>query len=185
MERDLESMILAHYVQNFGAPSRVRDVSEDAGKLRIAEWICPTRRGEKFVYATIGQSNTTVPGKSGDHRIEMMVTLSARSDSAALHLASAAFIIVTGGAMLDVSHTVTFDNPIIEGEEYYSFVLSPTYVPSIPSLVLKTLHVQFLQATPIYPEEARFIGEHGAREFHLLCVRHGVDLTLVDRGAVV
>ena len=109
------------------------------------------------------RGRSSVRDEEPDHRIEMFTGLLPAKDDIALALAMLASNPLREGTDLEHGHTVTFADSLWEHTEMRSFLLLRPIAEIAPTLRLDHgLHVEFLQAIPIFASELSFKNEHGA-----------------------
>lgn len=69
---------------------------------------------------------------------------------------------VIRGTHLAANHTMTFPEPLWPGTEMHGFLVRRPIAEIIPPLALESVHVEFLQAIPVFPSEVAFKAKHGA-----------------------
>jgi len=115
------------------------------------------------MYATAGASDHVPKGYPADHRLEFYVGLMPAKDEVAKPLAMLALDTMATKVELGHGHSVTFPEPLWKGTAMSGFLLLQPVVAVIPPLLLSDgIHVEFLQAIPVFQSEVSFKAERGA-----------------------
>lgn len=150
------------YRARWDEPSRHRfDVGEF--EIEILKWDAAATPEGVAVYATVGASAWPLAGRGPNHRIEFFVGLLPEQDGIASALAALGLYSAREGVALDHGHTVPGGGPLWPGAEMDMFLVMRPREGFLPALDLSDgLHVEFLQAIPIYQSERAFKAKHGA-----------------------
>jgi hypothetical protein len=115
------------------------------------------------LYATVGASARPMAGRDPNHRVEFFAGLLPAKDEVPSPLAALALYPTREGVALDHGHTVPADGPLWPGTDMGLFLVLRPIGDIIPPLELPGgLHVDFLQAIPIFESELAYKTEHGA-----------------------
>lgn len=114
------------------------------------------------LYATAGMSEYPLVDYDPKHRLELYTGLLPARDHIANPLSMLALSPVIRGKHLGADHTMTFPEPLWPGTEMHSFLVRKPLVEIVPPLALENVHIQFLQAIPIFSSEVEFKSKHGA-----------------------
>ena len=146
-----------HYRHRWGEPSRTGSFDfGDEVFVEICKWDSdrPKNTERVTLYATIGASLHPMKGADPSHRIELVVGFDPPEDDVAGALAVLASFPRRQGTSLEHGHTVPFGEPLWAGSGMRAFlVLRPNVSDLIPPMDVENVHVDFLQAIPIYPSE--------------------------------
>jgi hypothetical protein len=130
--------------------------------IRVLKWDAGTNGEGVAMYATLGASTWSLAGRDRSHRVEFFVGLAPAQDGIARALAALGLYGVRDEVALDHGHTVPGGGPLWPGSAMRSFlVLRPLAGFLEPLAPSDGLHVEFLQAVPIYESEKAFKSEHG------------------------
>jgi hypothetical protein len=115
------------------------------------------------LYATIGASARPMAGHDPNHRVEFFVGLLPAKDEIASPLAALALYPTREGVAVDHGHTVPGDGPLWPGTDMRRFMVLRALGDVIPPLELPDgMHVEFLQAIPIFESELAYKSGHSA-----------------------
>jgi Suppressor of fused protein (SUFU) len=170
------------YRARWGEPSR--DARFEVGELAIdiLKWDANANPEGVALYATLGASSWAVPGRDSDHRIEFFVGILPEQDGIASALAALGLYPVREGVALDHGHTVPAGEQLWPGSRMRTFlVVRPRSDFLRPIELADGLHVQFLQAIPIFESEVDFKREHGAEALMRRWEETGVPFWTADR----
>ena len=104
-----------------------------------------------------------MPGLGEGHRTEYVLVLEPSRDDVAQELAGLGLYARTQGVTIDHGHTVPADGPLWPGTSMTTFLVLRPFVAIVPALRLGAdVHVDFLQAVPVFEPERRFKNQHGA-----------------------
>jgi len=131
--------------------------------IEIWKWTHDRTNEGVDLYATVGATDQRRRGGEERHRIEIFTGLMPAEDDIARALAMLASFPEREVADLDHGHTATFMEPLWQGTEMRSFLVLRQLSDIIPVLRLQNgVHVEFLQAIPVFPSEVAFKKAHGA-----------------------
>ena len=151
------------YVARWGEPSRNARFHVDGLDVEVFKWTAETNPEGVNLYATIGASVRPMAGRDPNHRLEFFVGLLPAKDDIASPLAALALYSTREGVVLDHGHTVSADGPLWSGSEMHRFLVLLPLVDIVALFELPDgLHIEFLQAIPVYDIEATYKTEHGA-----------------------
>jgi hypothetical protein len=115
------------------------------------------------LYATIGASELPLVGHDPAHRAEFFVGLLPAKDDIARPLAMLASHSAHEKTALDHGHTVIFLEPFWAGTSLRTFLVMRPVSEILPTLGLPGgVHVEFLQAIPLFQSELAFKKANGA-----------------------
>jgi len=149
------------YLARWGAPARRAEFVRGELVVEILKWDQATTGEGVSVYATLGASTkATDPAES--HLVEFFLGLSPARDEVASALAGLALYGAQNRTTLDHGHTVPSEQPLWPGTTMHIFLVArplPDFLE--PLLFPDRLHVEFLQAIPIFDSERAYKAEHG------------------------
>jgi hypothetical protein len=151
------------YRARWGDPSRQAAFRTDGYQIEIYKWDAASNGQGVDLYATIGASAEEMPGAEPGHRVEYFVGLQPGRDDIASGLAALGLFARREGETVDHGHTVPADGPPWPGTEMSTFLVLRQIGEVLPALTLPNgVHVDFLQAVPVFESERRFKVAHGA-----------------------
>jgi hypothetical protein len=151
------------YRARWGEPSRQANFAVGEHEIEILKWTAESSPEGVALYATIGASAWPLAGQDPGHRIEFFVGLLPEQDGIASALAALGLYSAREGVALDHGHTVPAGGVVWPGAAMSSFLIMRPRDGFMPALDLSDgLHVDFLQAIPIYESDRAFKAEHGA-----------------------
>lgn len=160
----------AHYASAVGAHPEFRTMTSLEGETAgIFEWPQGSSRMGVHLYASAGIS---VPGQGGrghPHTVEVFCGIKQDSPEVLEAFANLITSMVGNTSPHPACHGVFVagDWRVIEGRKFTGWILTERPDFLIPDLELKDgRHITFLDALPVYPEEAEF--RHGNRADELL-----------------
>jgi Suppressor of fused protein (SUFU) len=131
--------------------------------MEIYKWDAAANGEGVDLYATLGTSAEDMPGTELGHRVEYFVGLQPGRDDVASPLAALGLFARREGETVDHGHTVPAGGPLWPGTEMRAFLILRQIGEILPALTLADgVHVEFLQAVPIFDSELRFKSSHGA-----------------------
>jgi len=117
--------------------------------IEVLKWGSDRHSEGVNLYVTVGWSEHSADS-SQEHRVEFFTGFIPENDEIARPLA----MLGDQDELLDHGHTVSFQEPLWPATSMRTFLVLRPRVELIPVLVFsKRLHVDFLQAIPIYPTE--------------------------------
>lgn len=151
------------YVASWGEPS-MKAVFRVAGlEAEVCKWDAEVAPEGVALYATIGSSAYPMAGRDPKHRVEFFAGLVPPRDAVASPLAALALYSVREGVAVGHGDTVPADGPLWAGTDMRRFlVLSPLSDIISPLELPDGMHVEFMQAIPIFESELAFKARHGA-----------------------
>ena len=183
---DILDSVRDHYWGLWGEPSRTAEFTESDYTVEVNKWSSDTNPEGVDLYATIGASANPAPQGDPTHRVEFFLGLLPGRDDIASPLAALALFPIREGKPLDHGHTVPAEAPLWRGTEMQRFLIMKPITEIIPPLVLpRGVHVEFLQALPIFESELTYKVEHGAEKLIQLWERNGVRFWDPDRPSAV
>lgn len=151
------------YRAHWGEPSRRARFEIGESAIEIFKWAANANPEGVALYATLGASAHSMVGRDPNHRVEFFLGLVPERDEVASALAALGLYPAREGVALDHGHTVPADGPLWPGTQMRSFLVLRPLKDFLPPLELSDgLHVDFLQAVPLFDSERAFKSEHGA-----------------------
>lgn len=160
----------AHYTSVVGIEPQFETMTSLEGNtVGLFHWPQGSSRMGVALYASAGISVPGPDGRGHKHTVEVFVGV--KQDSAEVREAFANLVtsLVCSGTPHPARHGVFVagDWEVIEGRKFTGWVLTERPDELIPDLQLKDgRHIIFLDALPVFPEEAEF--RHGNRAEELL-----------------
>lgn len=152
-----------HYRTLWGEPSRTASFHLSGHKVDVLKWSAEKTAEQVNIYATVGASAHVVSGYDNEHRLEFFVGLKPAQDDVARPLAMLALEAVVNRTELGHGHSVTFPEPLWRGTPMSGFLVLRPASNVVPPLGLAGgLHVDFLQAIPVFQSEVEFKTGHKA-----------------------
>lgn len=152
-----------HYRSSWGEPSRTARFETSGKAVEICNWQATENPEGVCLYATAGLSAYALEGHDPAHRLELFTGLLPDEERIAKPLAMVALGAALGRFRLAADHTVTFPEPFWPGSGIHTFLLRHQLAGVAPPLTLGDgMHVELLQAIPIFPSELSFKSERGA-----------------------
>lgn len=173
------------YRARWGEPSRKAVFRAGGYEIEIYKWDASTNGEGVDLYATVGASGEEVAGvEAGGHRIEYFVGLLPGRDDVASALAALGLFARREGETVDHGHTVPADGPLWPGSEMSTFLILRQMGEILPALSLPSgVHVEFLQAVPVFESERRFTVAQGAEALLARWEKRGTPFWDPRRGA--
>ncbi len=151
------------YVARWGMPSRNARFEVDGMAVEVFKWNAEVNPEGVNLYATIGASAWPMAGRDPNHRVEFFVGLLPAKDEIASPLAALALYPARDCVAVDHGHTVPAEGPLWAGTNMRWFLVLRPLGDIISPLVLPDgVHVEFLQAIPIFESELAYKSEHTA-----------------------
>ena len=151
-----------YYVRLWGDPSRIAEFSISGVRLEINKWNADVHPEEVAFYITNGLSSYELKGFDRSHRLEIFIGFLPEEDEIAQALASFAISPILDGIEIGPGHTMTFTEPLWNGTQMQTLIVSEPRVQIVPPLFLDSgVHVEFLQAIPLFPSELKLKKEKG------------------------
>ena len=151
-----------HYKNLWGEPSRTAHFEIKGKEIYVFKWDADLNPERVFLYATAGMSEYPLTDYDPTHRLELFTGLLPERDDIALPLAMLALSPVIRNTHLAANHTMTFPEPLWPGTDMHSFLVRQPSTEIVPALALDVVHIQFLQAIPVFASEVAFKSVHGA-----------------------
>ncbi len=149
--------LLELYLAKWGAPSRNARFEVDGLEIEIFKWNADANPEGVNLYATMGASARVMADRDPDHRVEFFVGLMPAKDDVASPLAALALYPTRERVTLDHGHTVPAEGLLWAGTDMRRFLVVRPVGDIIPPLELSDgLHVEFLQAIPIFDSELAY-----------------------------
>ena len=157
----------AHYETHFGAESEYWKFHNRPGTIGVLEWPRGTSRHGLHIYATLGLHALVPAPLNHAHGFELYTCVSAGSETFRAAFGMMANDLISDGTFLEPGHMVTLSTGrIVEGLPFRSRLMLERTDDFIPPLQLDNEHhVIFLNATPVFAEEAQRVKEHGLGGF--------------------
>lgn len=152
----------AHYQKHFGAEPEYWSFNDHPDMLGVLEWPTGTSRHRFHMYATLGLHGMIHGPLNHQHGFELYTCVSSGNDDIRLSFALMSNYLVSEGATVQPGQLVrpTVD-PIFKGLDFTSWLMLERVDDFIPPLQLDDGHIIFLDATPVFAEEAQRVKEHG------------------------
>jgi hypothetical protein len=171
------------YRAHWGEPSRQARLEVGELEIEVYKWAADATPEGVALYATIGASTRPMAGHDPNHRVEFFVGLVPERDEVASALAALGLYPEREGVALDHGHTVPADGPLWSGTPMHAFLVLRPLSDLLPALKLTGgLHVDFLQAVPIFDSERAFKSEHGTEALLRRWEESGAPFWNPDRG---
>jgi len=171
------------YRAHWGEPSRQARFEVGEFDIEVYKWAADANPEGVALYATIGASARPMAGRDPSHRVEFFLGLVPERDDVASALAALGLYSAREGTELDHGHTVPADGPLWPGTPMQTFLVLHPLSDFLPPLELPDgLHVDFLQAVPLFDAERAFKAEHGAEALLARWERDGVPFWNPERA---
>jgi hypothetical protein len=153
----------AHYETQFGGEPEYWTFDNRPGTIGVLEWPKGTSRHRLHLYATLGLHALVPAPLNHGHGFELYTCVSAGSETFRAAFAMMANDLISDGIFLEPGHLVTPSNErLLKGLPFRSWLMLERTEDFIPPLQLDNgHHVVFLDATPVFAEEAQRVKEHG------------------------
>jgi len=172
------------YVAHWGNPSRRAHFEEEQFAIDVLKWDEATTAEGVTLYATVG-SSTSIAEPAGGHLVEFVLGLLPSRDEVATSLAGLGLYAAHNETTLDHGHTVPADGPLWPGTMIHTFLVARPLPDFLPPLVLpERVHVEFLQAIPIFDSERAYKSERGTEALLSLWESQQVRFWDPDRAPV-
>ena len=158
----LVEVLRQHYRNLWGEPSRTAHFTIMSKETDILKWDAEINPEGVCLYATAGVSEYPLAEYDPTHRLEFFTGLLPAQDAIARPLAMLALSPVIRGTHLAANHTVTFPEPLWGDTDMHGFLVRGPKAEIVPPLALDNVHIEFLQAIPVFPSEVAFKSKHGA-----------------------
>ena len=152
-----------YYVERWGEPSKERRFSDSEGNgASVLKWRKDSTEEGVAIYATLGASERPLESGNPKHRLEVFLGLEPEKDDIMEHLALAATYPTLARTSIDHGDTIRFQEGLWQGSPMSVFLLVQGIGEVLPPLALQDgLHVDFLQAVPVFDYELRFKKSYG------------------------
>jgi hypothetical protein len=153
------------YVARWGEPSRKAAFRVAGLEVEVYKWDAEASPEGVALYATIGSSAHPMAGRDPEHRVEYFLGLLPPRDAVASPLAALALYSVREGVAVGHGDTVPSDGPLWSGTDMRRFlVLRPLGDIISPLELPDGMHVEFMQAIPIFESELAYKARHSAKK---------------------
>lgn len=152
-----------HYETHFGAEPEYWKFDNRPGTIGVLEWPKGTSRHQFHLYATLGLHALVPAPLNHAHGFELYTCVSMGGEEVRAAFGMMANDLISDGTFLEPGHLVTPEKGrIFEELRFRSWLMLERVDDFIPPLQLDNgHHVVFLDATPVFPEEASIVKEHG------------------------
>lgn len=153
----------AHYRAHIGREPQYMRIVDAPGTIGVLEWPKGSSRLRVHIYATLGLHVLINGALAREHGFELFTGVSSGTDAFRLAFAVMANDLVSEEILVEHGHLVTPSSAcIIEGLPFKSWLMLERTDDFIPPLPLENgNHVVFLDATPVFAEEADYLKVHG------------------------
>lgn len=162
---DLSSVkaVDAHYEAHFGSEPEYWSFTDHPDMVGVLEWPKGTSRHRFHMYATLGLHALIHGPLNHKHGFELYTCVSTGNEDIRLSFALMANYLISDGITVQPGQLVTPTvDPIFEGLDFTSWLMLERTDDFIPPLQFENeQHVIFLDATPVFPEEAQHLKDHG------------------------
>jgi hypothetical protein len=146
----------------WGKPSRMARFEVEEFSVEVLKWDPKANPENVALYVTVGASALPLPGLPPEHRIEFFTGLLPARDEVAGALAALSLYPAREGVRLGHGHTVPSSGPLWKGSAMSSFLITRPRSDLLPPIETEDgLHIEFLQAIPIFESERAYKKEHG------------------------
>ena len=160
---ELRDAVRRHYRSKWGEPARQAEFRVAGLLAEILKWDASVTGEGVTLYTTVGASDRPIDADRADHRIEFFVGLRPERDEIASALAALALYPARENATVSHGHTIPSDAPFWKGTSMRHFlVLRPLQRIIEPFQFGEGIHVEFLQAIPIFESESSYKVKHGS-----------------------
>jgi Suppressor of fused protein (SUFU) len=150
------------YIASWGEPSRRARFDVGEFGIDVLKWSAEVSPEGVALYATVGASCRPLEGTDPGHRIEFFTGLLPEQDGIASSFAALGLYSAREGEALDHGHTVPASRPLWPGCGMRTYLVMRAREGFLPALDLSDgLHVEFLQALPIFESEREYKVQHG------------------------
>ncbi|MDJ0458494.1 suppressor of fused domain protein [Arthrobacter sp. NQ7] len=153
----------AHYGIHFGGEPEYWKFSDHPEMGGVLEWPKGVSLKPFHLYATLGLHGLVHGPLNHNHGFELYTCVAAGTDDVRLSFGLMANYVIAEQIVLEAGHVVTpAEERVLHGRDFRSWLMLERVDDFIPPLRLDNgHHVVFLDATPVFPEEARTVKEHG------------------------
>jgi hypothetical protein len=171
------------YRAHWGEPSRRARFEFGEFDIEIDKWAADANPEGVAIYATVGASERPMMGRDPNHRVEFFLGLAPERDDVASALAGLGLYSAREGVPVDHGHTVPAVRPLWPETQMQTFLVLHPLRDFLPPLELpEGLHVDFLQAVPLFDAERAFKSEYGAEALLERWERAGVPFWNPERA---
>lgn len=150
------------YRKRWGDASRRARFEVDGLIIEVAKWAADANPEGVALYATLGASSQPTQGRGPAHQVEFFVGLLPEQDHIASALAALGLYSSRHGVALNHGDTVPAEGPLWPGTPMRTFlIVRPLRGFLSPLDQVDELHVDFLQAIPLFDQERVFKSEQG------------------------
>ena len=163
MDLDSIDAVDAQYLAHFGGEPHYMRFVDAPGTIGVLEWPKGTSDLPLHIYATLGLHALIHGALAREHGFELFTGVSSGTDAFRSAFAVMANDLVSDGIFVQPGHLVTpSDDRIIDGLPFRSWLMLERTDDFISPLALENgNHVIFLDATPVFAEEANYLKVHG------------------------
>ena len=153
----------AHYETHFGGEPEYWKFENQPGTICVLEWPKGTSHHRVHIYATLGLHALVPAPLNHAHGFELYTCVSSGSETFRVAFGMMTNDLISDGTFLEPGHMVTLSTGhIIDGLPFRSWLMLERTDEFIPPLQLDNgHHVVFLDATPVFAEEAQRVKDHG------------------------
>jgi|SRR5579859_4861213 len=154
-----------HYLERWGKPSRTAEFRRGDRRIEVYKWAAGATSEGVTLYATVGASRYPMVGMPDGHRVEFFIGLNPERDDIASPLAGLALYGHEEHVAIGHGHTVPVGKPLWRGSEMSTFLVLRPVMEIVPAIHLTDgMHVEFLQAIPVFPSEVAYKSQHKAED---------------------
>lgn len=158
----IRDAVAAHYRQMWGEASRRATYELSAHEIEVWKWDEDRNPEQVTMYATIGSSVHLMRGQPRSHRSEYFAGLRPSNDDIAKPLAMLALETISSPMEFGHGHTVIFPEPLWRTTAMNGFLIIRSQQEIVAPLDTSAgIHVEFLQAVPIFECEVESKIRHG------------------------
>jgi hypothetical protein len=163
----IQTSVRDYYISRWGTPSRQARFEVQRFQIEVYKWNEERISEGVTLYATLGASTHPVRGFETTHRFEFILGITPGHDEIASPLAALGLYATRENATIGHGHTVPAAQPLWPETNMRTFLVVKPRVAFLAPLDLgDEIHVEFLQAIPIYETERMISAERGAE--HLI-----------------
>jgi hypothetical protein len=150
------------YQARWGETTRKAEFRAGQYHIEVLKWDSSVNGEGVDIYATLGASVADMPGAESGHRVEYFIGLNPACDDIASALAALGLYAMRESENVDHGHTIPADGPLWSGTEMSALLVLRQFGDILPALALPNgIHVDFLQAVPVFDSERRFKASFG------------------------
>ena len=152
--RALADAVRDLYRARWGEPTRQAHFEVEEFAIDVLKWDADANPEGVTLYVTVGAGARPLPGRDPCHRVEFFAGLLPAQDGIASPLAALGLYSAREGVALDHGHTVPGGSPLWPGSSMHTCLVVRSRDDFLPPLELPDgLHVEFLQAIPLFDPE--------------------------------